>query len=93
VFLEVPREFLRTLYYALRQERGTGLSDDQLRERLDKLREFRILPKHRTNPNLEQAVVRPFDIFPTEESETYFFRPSDFAGQFGNLESIGGGFD
>jgi hypothetical protein len=51
--LEVPRELLKALHYDLRRERGAGLSEDQLRERLDKLRELRILPEHRIAPNLE----------------------------------------
>jgi hypothetical protein len=50
---ELPREFLRALYYALRLERGTELSDEQLRERLDKPWELRILPEDRTDPNLQ----------------------------------------
>ena len=43
---ELPREFLKALHHALRLGHGTGFSDDQLLQRLDKLRELRILPKH-----------------------------------------------
>jgi hypothetical protein len=50
--LEVPREFLKALHYALRQQHGTGLSDDQLRERLDKLRELHIVRENR--PTLDE---------------------------------------
>jgi hypothetical protein len=50
---ELPRDFLKALHRATRLERGTGLSDDQLRERLDKLRELRILPEHKVAPDLE----------------------------------------
>jgi hypothetical protein len=38
---------LKALHHPLRLEKG--LSDDQFRERLDKLRELRILPEHRTD--------------------------------------------
>jgi hypothetical protein len=38
----VPREFLKALHCAPQQERGIGLSDERLEERLDKLRELRI---------------------------------------------------
>lgn len=51
--LEVRREFLKALHYALRQEHGTGLSDDQLRERLDKLRELHILRENRPDPDTQ----------------------------------------
>jgi hypothetical protein len=51
--LELPREFLRALHYAVRLERGTGLTEDQLRERLDKLQELRIMPEHRPDINQE----------------------------------------
>ena len=44
---ELSREVLKALHYALQLKHGTGLSDDQLRERLDKLRELRILPENR----------------------------------------------
>jgi hypothetical protein len=47
---EVPREFLKSLHHALQLGHGTGLSDDQLRQRLDKLRELRILPEDRIAP-------------------------------------------
>ena len=48
---ELPREFLKALHHALRLEHGTGLNDEQLRERLDKLRELRILPENRITPD------------------------------------------
>jgi hypothetical protein len=50
---QLPREFLKALHalhHALQLGHGTGLSDDQLRQRLDKLRELRILPEDRIAP-------------------------------------------
>ena len=48
---ELPGEVLKALHYALQLGHGTGLSDDQLRDRLGKLRELRILPEHRIAPD------------------------------------------
>jgi hypothetical protein len=47
---ELPHEFLKALHHALQLGHGTGLSDDQLLQRLDKLRELRVLPEHRIAP-------------------------------------------
>ena len=51
---ELPRELLKALQYATRLERGTDLSDAQLRDRLDKLRELRILPEQRVASDLDR---------------------------------------
>jgi hypothetical protein len=55
--LEVHSEFLKALHYALRLEHGAGLNDDQLRERLDKLRELRIPEgkQTRSGPRIDGA--------------------------------------
>lgn len=50
---EMPSEFLKALHYALRLGQGTGLTEDQGRLRLDKVKELRILPEYRADRNLE----------------------------------------
>lgn len=50
---DVPRELLKSVDDLTRQRRGSGLNPDQLRERLDKLKELRILPEDRANTGAE----------------------------------------
>jgi succinate dehydrogenase/fumarate reductase flavoprotein subunit len=47
---ELPREIRQALHQAMRRRAGNGLSEDQLRARLDKLKELQILPEHRAEP-------------------------------------------
>ncbi len=37
-----------------RRQNGIGLSEEQLRERLNKLHELHILPEHRIHPGLKE---------------------------------------
>jgi hypothetical protein len=44
---ELPREIRQALHQMMRRRTSNGLSEDQLRERLDKLKELHILPEYR----------------------------------------------
>jgi hypothetical protein len=44
---DLPREIRKALHQMLRLSRGGGLDENQLRERLDKLKELRMLPEYR----------------------------------------------
>jgi hypothetical protein len=44
---ELHRDLRKALHQMIRLTSGAGLSQDQLRERLDKLKELRILPENR----------------------------------------------
>ena len=44
---ELPRDIRKGVHQMIRLTSGAGLSQDQLRERLDKLKELRILPENR----------------------------------------------
>jgi succinate dehydrogenase/fumarate reductase flavoprotein subunit len=44
---ELPREIRQALHQRMRRGRSNGLSEDQLRERLEKLKELQILPEHK----------------------------------------------
>jgi hypothetical protein len=50
---DLPREVLQAVRDLSRRQAGTGLSDTELRERLDRLREFHILPEHRVQAGVE----------------------------------------
>jgi hypothetical protein len=52
---ELPREIRQALHQMMRRRTGNGLSEDQLRERLDKLKELHILPEHGTQPDPDAA--------------------------------------
>ena len=45
-----------------RRQEGLGLSESQLRERLNQLQELHILPEHRVQPGLEKRRWRRGDI-------------------------------
>ena len=49
---EVPRDVLQAVHHMARRQKGIGLSEEQLRERLTKLQELHILPEHRVHPGL-----------------------------------------
>jgi len=49
---EPPREIRQALHQMMRRRTGNGLSEEQLRERLDKLKELHILPEHRVQPEM-----------------------------------------
>jgi hypothetical protein len=60
---EVPREVLQAVRDLSRQQKGIGLSETELRKRLNRLQELHILPEHRVQPGLnsdgqEQASSR-----------------------------------
>ena len=44
---ELPRDVLHAIHHMARRQRALGLSESQLRERLNKLQELHILPEHR----------------------------------------------
>jgi hypothetical protein len=48
---ELPREIRQAVHQMMRRRTGNGLSEDQLRERLDKLKELHILPEHSGSPD------------------------------------------
>jgi hypothetical protein len=49
---ELPREIRKAVHHMMWQPAGNGLSEDQLRERLDNLKEVHILPEHRVQPGM-----------------------------------------
>ena len=48
---ELPRDVLQAIHHVARRQRVLGLSDRQLRERLNQLQELHILPEHRVQPD------------------------------------------
>jgi hypothetical protein len=50
---ELPRDVLQTIHHMARRQKTLGLSEPQLRERLNHLQELHILPEHRVQANLE----------------------------------------
>jgi hypothetical protein len=49
---ELPREGLQAVLHLSRQQKGIGLSQTELRARLNRLQELHILPEHRIQPGL-----------------------------------------
>jgi hypothetical protein len=47
---ELPREVLQAVRHLSRRQEGIGLSETELRERLNRLQELHILPEHRLQP-------------------------------------------
>ena len=50
---ELSRDVLQAMRHLARRSGTLGLSETQLRERLNQLRELHILPEHRTQPDPE----------------------------------------
>jgi hypothetical protein len=50
---ELPREVLQAMHHLVRQQGTLGLSEQQLRERLNQLQELHILPEHRVQPDAD----------------------------------------
>ena len=48
---ELPQDVLQAINHIARRQRALGLSESQLRERLNHLQELRILPEHRVQPD------------------------------------------
>ena len=42
---DLPRDVLQTIYHMARRQRALGLSQSQLRERLNHLQELHVVPK------------------------------------------------
>src|ERR1700741_616099 len=49
---KLPREILQALRHIATGQKGLGLGDQELRRRLDQLKELHILPEHRVKPGL-----------------------------------------
>jgi len=49
---ELPREVLQAVLHLSRHQKGIGLSETELRERLNQLQELHILLEHRVQPGL-----------------------------------------
>ena len=49
---ELPRDALQAIHNMARRQRTLGLSEPQLRERLNQLQEVHILLEHRVQPDL-----------------------------------------
>jgi hypothetical protein len=49
---ELRREVLQALLHLSRHQKGIGLSETELRARLNQLKELHILPEHRVQPGL-----------------------------------------
>jgi hypothetical protein len=47
---DLPREVLQAMRHLSRRQEGIGLSETELRERLNRLQELHILPEHRIQP-------------------------------------------
>jgi len=50
---DVPRELLKAVHDLDRQRNKTGLNPEELRERLDKLNELRLIPESRADTGSE----------------------------------------
>ena len=50
---EMPRDLLQALHHLTRRQGTLGLSEMQLRERLNQLQELHILPERRVQPDLQ----------------------------------------
>jgi hypothetical protein len=48
---ELPRDLLQAVHHTTRRQKGIGLSEEQLRERLTRLQEPPILPENRVLPS------------------------------------------
>jgi hypothetical protein len=51
----LPREVLQALRHIATRQKGLGLSDQELRQRLDRLKELHILPEQRAQVSLEDS--------------------------------------
>ena len=49
---KLPREVLQALHNMSTRQKGLGLSDQELRQRLDQLKDLHILPEHRVQPGV-----------------------------------------
>jgi hypothetical protein len=49
---DLPRDILHVMHQITRRRKDTGLSETQVRERLNQLQELHILPEHRVQPGL-----------------------------------------
>jgi hypothetical protein len=49
---KLPPEILQALRHMATRQKGLGLSDQELRQRLDQLQELHILPEHRVQPGV-----------------------------------------
>jgi hypothetical protein len=52
---KLPREVLQALHHIATRQKGLGLSDQELRQRLDQLKELHILPEQRARVSLEDS--------------------------------------
>jgi hypothetical protein len=50
---KLSREVLQGLHHKATRQKGLGLSDQELRQRLDQLKELNILPEQREQASLE----------------------------------------
>jgi DNA-binding Lrp family transcriptional regulator len=50
---ELPREVLQAVLNLSRHQKGIGLSETELRARLNRLQDLHILPEHRVQPQLD----------------------------------------
>lgn len=53
----VPREILKPLRELSRKQSSIGLNEDQLSDRLDKLKELRILPEYQNLDAVEYDIL------------------------------------
>jgi predicted nucleic acid-binding protein len=49
---QLPRDVLQAVLHLSRRKKGIGLSETELRARLNRLQELHILPEHRVQPGL-----------------------------------------
>ena len=52
---ELPRDVLQAIHHLAGRQKNLGLTETQLRERLNHLQELHILPEHRVQPSLQDA--------------------------------------
>ena len=52
---KLPREVLQALHHIATRQKGLGLSDQELRQRLDQLKELHIFPERRAQASLEDS--------------------------------------
>ena len=52
---ELPRDMAQAMQHMARRQKGLGLTETQLRERLNQLQELHVLPEHRVEPGFANS--------------------------------------
>jgi hypothetical protein len=86
---DLPREIRKALHQMLRLCRGGGLDENQLRERLDKLKELRMLPEYRIPGALQYGLENLHGQWPVSQDSCRSDKLIDTRKAPGNRQTIG----